>query len=228
LSPSKKLLIVGAGEFAQIAFEYFKYDSEYEVCGFAVESLFLDQVSLCDLPVVPFETIDQLYPPADYDVFVAVTQTKLNRIRRRLFTAVKQKGYQCATYISSQAFVWRNATIGENCFIFEMNAIQPFVTIEDNVVLWSGNHIGHRSIVEKNSFISSHVVVAGFSRIGHGSFLGINSSIVDNVIVAPDNLIAAGAVVTKNTEPGLIYRGNPASPEKVTSYRYFGIESDDA
>lgn len=33
----KKLLIIGAGETASIAYDYFTNDSEYEVVGFAVE-----------------------------------------------------------------------------------------------------------------------------------------------------------------------------------------------
>ena len=34
---NKKLIIVGDGEFGEIAYEYFTYDSEYEVEAFAVE-----------------------------------------------------------------------------------------------------------------------------------------------------------------------------------------------
>ena len=35
-SMSKNLLIVGAGEFAEIAWQYFTHDSEYEVVGFDI------------------------------------------------------------------------------------------------------------------------------------------------------------------------------------------------
>ena len=55
---------------------------------------------------------------------------------------MRNKGYQPASYISSNAFVWSNAKIGDHCFIFENNTVQPFVEIGDNVILWSGNHIG--------------------------------------------------------------------------------------
>lgn len=40
MKKEKKLVIVGSGEFAEIAYEYFTYDSEYEVVGFAVEKEF--------------------------------------------------------------------------------------------------------------------------------------------------------------------------------------------
>lgn len=39
-------MIVGSGEFAEIAYEYFTYDSEYEVVGFAVEKEFFNKKEL--------------------------------------------------------------------------------------------------------------------------------------------------------------------------------------
>ena len=52
----------------------------------------------------------------------------------------------------------RRMFIGENTFIFEANVVQPGVTVGDNVVLWSGNHIGHDSVIEDHCFIASHAV----------------------------------------------------------------------
>lgn len=49
--------------------------------------------------------------------------------------------------------------------------------------MWSGNHVGHRSRIKDNSFITSHVVIAGKSEIGESCFLGINSTINDMIKV---------------------------------------------
>lgn len=208
---NKKLLIVGAGELAMIAYEYFTYDSEYDVVGFAVEKAYLDVETLYDKPVVAFEEIEDKYPPDQYEAFVAIPASQLNRLRTRLYQEVKAKGYTCATYISSHAFVWRNVVVGENCFIFENNTVQPFVEIGNNVILWSGNHIGHRTVIEDNCFLSSHVVVSGYCRIGESCFLGVNSTFNDHVTVARDCIVASGALVSKSLkEPERIYYGAPA------------------
>lgn len=211
MQKNKKLLLVGTGELAEIAYEYFTYDSCYEVVGFAVEREYIERSTMHDLPVVAFEDIQTLYPATEFEVFIAIPSSQLNRLRTRLYQAVKGQGYKCATYISSRAFVWRNATIGENCFIFEHNTIQPFVEIGNNVILWSGNHIGHRTVIEDNCFLSSHVVVSGYCRIGENCFLGVNSTFNDNVTIERDCIVASGALVTKNLlEPGKIYFGAPA------------------
>ncbi|MDR3501945.1 MAG: acetyltransferase [Legionella sp.] len=211
MEKNKKLVIVGAGELASIAYEYFTYDSNYEVVGFSVEKDYLKETTLYGKPVVAFEELTQYFSPDTHEAFVAIPASELNRLRTRLYHAVKQLGYTCATYISSHAFVWRNVEIGENCFIFENNTVQPFVKIGNNVILWSGNHIGHQTVIEDNCFLSSHVVVSGYCRIGESCFLGVNSTFNDHVEIPRDCIIASGALVSKSLkEPEKIYYGAPA------------------
>ncbi len=225
----RKLVIVGAGEFAEIAYEYFSRDSEYEVCAFAVEKQYRTNDSLFDLPVVDFERVADLYPPSRYETYVAITYTQLNRVRKRLYMACKQKGYRCASYVSSHAFVWHNVTIGENTFIFEDNTIQYHAQIGNNVVIWSGNHIGHRSVIEDDAWLTSHVVVSGFCHIGRGSFIGVNATLGDNVVLGNDTVFGAGALTVKSlTEQGKVYVGIPAKPLLKTAYEQFSVsEAED-
>ena len=207
----KKLVLVGAGELAEIAYEYFTYDSEYEVVAFSVEQKFIDADSLHGLPIVPLEEIEEHFPVDDYKIFVAIPSTQLNRLRARLYLQFKEQGYKFATYISSKAFVWRNAEIGENCFIFENNVIQPFVQIGNNCILWSGNHVGHRTVIEDHCFLSSHVVISGYCRIGHSSFLGVNATFNDNTSIANSCILGSASLVNKPLiEPESIYIGSPA------------------
>lgn len=224
----KKLIIVGAGEFAEIAYEYFSYDSNYEVAAFAVESQYIKDKELFNLPIVAFENIDREYPPEAFDVFVALYYGKLNRSRTRLFHICKEKGYRCASYISSRAFVWHNVKVGENSFIFEDNTLQYHVTIGNNVVLWSGNHIGHRTVIEDNCWLTSHDVISGFCRIGKNSFIGVNATVGDEVTLGEDTVFGAGAVTVKSLpDKGGVYVGNPARKLNRTAYEQFHVEEEE-
>ena len=109
---SRQLVLIGAGEFAQIACEYFEHDSDYDVVAFSVEQEYLARQTLADRPVVPYETLEARYPPADFDVFVAIPSSQLNRLRTRFYLDMKRRGYRLATYVSTRAFVWRNAELG--------------------------------------------------------------------------------------------------------------------
>jgi sugar O-acyltransferase (sialic acid O-acetyltransferase NeuD family) len=202
MNKKQKLVIIGDSAFAEIAYEYFTYDSEYQVVAFSVEQAYLTRETLFGLPVVPFETLETLFAPDEHRFFAAATYTQKNALRRRLYTRAKQKGYAPASYISSHAFVWRNCQIGEHCFIFEDNTVQPFVKIGNNVILWSGNHIGHHSIIKDHCFISSHVVISGFCEIGEFCFMGVNSTMANNLTIGNNCVVGADALIVGDVPDG--------------------------
>ena len=150
----KPLVIFGSGDIAELAHYYFSTDSDYEVVAFTVDASYIKEPSFCGLPVIAFEEVMQHYTPESNAFFVALSYSKLNAVRKEKFLAAKDKGYKLVSFISSNATVLNDGNIGENCFIFEDNTIQPFVKIGDNVTLWSGNHIGHHSVIKDHTFIA--------------------------------------------------------------------------
>lgn len=223
---NKKLIIYGIGETADIFYEYFTYDSEYEVIAFTVDKEYRNADMHLELPVINFENLEENYLPAEVEIFAASAYNKLNRVRTKMYKAAKAKGYKCANYISSKAFVWHNVEIGENVFIFENNVIQHKVKIGNNVVLWSGNHVGHQTIIRDNVYLSSHCVISGFCEIGESSFLGVNCTFNHNIKLGKDNIVGSGALIVKNTEDGKLMIGSPAKPALKSSYEAFNVTNE--
>jgi sugar O-acyltransferase (sialic acid O-acetyltransferase NeuD family) len=220
----RKIVIVGAGETAELAYDYFSNDTNYEVAAFSVESPFIVKESLFGKPIVPVESLEDAFSPANYLAFVAISYTKLNRVRRKLFELVEAKGFEFASYVSSSAYIGRSVSIGRNAMIMENNVLQYHSSVGDDIILWSGNHIGHRSVIGGHTFLSSHVVVSGFCEIGENCFLGVNATIGDNVKIADDCVIGGGAVILSNTSPGQIFRGQASKAERLDSYSVFGLK----
>lgn len=219
----KKLVIFGAGDIAQLAHYYFAHDSDYEVEAFTVDHEFIKEPVFCGLPVVAFEKVAEIYPPSTHSFFVALSYSKLNVIRKDKYLAAKAMGYDFASYISPKASVLNNGQIGDNCFIFEDNTIQPFAQIGNNVTLWSGNHIGHHSVIKDHSFISSHVVISGGVVIGEQCFIGVNSTLRDHITIGDRCVIGAGAILLSNAEAEGVYIGNETERSKVPSTRLKAI-----
>ena len=205
-----KIVIFGVQDTAELAHFYLTHDSEHEVVAFCLTMEYLKEDTYRGLPVVAFEDVHMLYPPSDFKFFVPMTGSKMNRNRERIYQEAKAKGYTFITYVSSKATVFPGALIGDNCFILEDNTIQPFVKIGNNVVLWSGNHIGHHSEIKDHVFFTSHVVLSGHCVVESYCFLGVNATIRDDIHLAEATLVAMGANVTKDTEPYGVYIGNPA------------------
>lgn len=213
----RKLVIFGTGDIAQLAHFYFRTDSEYEIIAFTVNSAYLTVPSFCGLPVIAFEEIVVHYSPDQYELFIALSYSKLNAVRKEKYLAGKAMGYRFATFISSHATVLNDGRIGENCFIFEDNTIQPFVTIGNNVTLWSGNHIGHHSTIKDHCFIASHVVVSGGVEIGEQCFIGVNATLRDHIKIGEKCVIGAGALLLSDADAEGIYIGTATERSKVPS-----------
>jgi sugar O-acyltransferase (sialic acid O-acetyltransferase NeuD family) len=205
-----RVVVFGTGGFAEMVHFYLDRDSEHEVVAFTVNGEHIEEPEWRGLPVVPFEDVEESLPPGEYAMYVAVGYRGVNRIRAGIYDQAKAKGYDLVTYVSSKATHWDANEIGDNCFIFEDNTIQPYVKIGNDVVLWSGNHIGHWAEIGDHCFISSHVVVSGYTKIGAYSFVGVNSTFRDAITVGESNVIGAGAVIMKDTEDFEVY-----SPERT-------------
>lgn len=224
VTKSKRLVLVGDSAFAEIAWELFSEQTEFEVVAFAVEEKFLGKKTLHGLPVLPVETLEEHYKPQDVWFFAAIVYTQMNRLRRRLYENLKHRGYRPASFVSKSATVASSASIGDHCFIFEDNTVQSFATIRENVILWSGNHIGHHSEIEEDVFISSHVVVSGFSVVGRRSFLGVNATISNNVKLGEDNWISPGVIILKSTPSDTLVRSPKPIILEDSATKFFGIE----
>jgi sugar O-acyltransferase (sialic acid O-acetyltransferase NeuD family) len=199
------VVIFGTTDFAQVAAEYLRVDSPHDVVAFTVHERYIEEPELLGIPVVPFEQLQERHPPTRTSMFVAIGFSGVNKTRRAMYEECKGQGYELISYVNSKAIHWGELEVGDNTFVFEANVIQPFVRIGRNVIIWSGNHIGHHSQIEDHCFIASHAVISGNVTIGEETFVGVNATFRDSVHVAPRCLIGAGAMIMKDTEEGGVY-----------------------
>ncbi len=206
------IVVFGVGQWASLAHFYFTHDSPHDVEAFTVDRDYLAITELHGLPVVAFDEITQLYPPGDFSLFIPMSFKRMNHLRAQKYQEAKEKGYDLVSYVSSGATTFSDFQCGENCFILEDNTIQPFVEIGDDVVMWSGNHIGHHTVIGDHVMITSHVVISGCCTIEPYSFFGVNATIRDETVVARETLVGAGVVILKDTEPFSVFKHPGAEP----------------
>jgi len=200
-----RLVIFGAGDIARLAHFYFTHDSPHDVVGFVTDSEHRTADTFLGLPWIETAQLRHQFPPSEHQGFVAISYAKMNRVRADKYAAMKDAGYGLVTYTSSRCTYLPAAAPGDNCFILEGNTVQPFVTIGNDVTLWSGNHVGHDSQIGDHCFISSHVVISGHVTIGAYSFIGVNATLRNAITIGEASLIGAGSLVMKDTRPRSVY-----------------------
>jgi len=225
----KNLIIFGSAEIAELAHYYFDNDSGYNVLGFTVDDEYLSEDTLQRLPVIPWSEVVDKFKPSDTSMHVALSYKHLNRLREEKYLQAKGAGYKLANYVSSKSATWPDLTTGDNCFILENQTVQPTVKIGSNVMLWSGNHIGHGTVIKDHVYVASQVVISGHCDIGERSFLGVNATIKDFTHIGADCFIAMDACVTRDLEDGSVVLSAPSEiypvedrRAKVIKKKYFG------
>lgn len=200
-----RLVLFGAGDIARLAYYYFSHDSEHEVTAFTVDGEYRQSNAFLGLPLIDFTEVSNLYPPDQFEMFVALSYTRMNQVRAAKYLQARELGYRLASYVSSRCSFLTDQPIGDNCFILEDNTIQPMVRIGNNVTLWSGNHVGHDAVIEDHCFIASQVVISGYVRVRSYCFIGVNATLRNSITIAPYTLIGGGAVIMGDTVEGGVY-----------------------
>lgn len=212
-----KVVVFGTGEWADLAHFYLTHDSPHEVVALTSDRDHVEEEEHLGLPVVAFDEIQNAYPPDHFKMFIPIGLKRMNHLRADKYHQAKEKGYELISYVSSKATTWPGFVCGENCFILEDNTIQPFAKIGNNVVLWSGNHIGHHSSIADHVMISSHVIISGGCTVEPYCFFGMNATVLAEVVVARETLVGAGAVVFQDTKEFELYKAAGTEPASVRS-----------
>ena len=201
------IVIFGAGQIAEVAKVYMDAHSDDRIVGFTVDAQYAKVDRFHGLPVVPWENLEEFFPPDQVCLLGPLSYRRVNEFRRARYLEGKRRNYRFASFIHPNSHVY-SKEIGENCFMLEANVIQPFVKIGNNVMLWSNNHIGHHSTIGDHCFLAGRVGIAGDVHIGEGCFLGGKVGISGGLTIGDDCFLSFGVIVTKDLASGsVVLRG---------------------
>lgn len=142
-------------------------------------------------------------------------------------------------FIRTGSIIYCGSSIGDRFETGHHVIVREENSIGDAVSIWSNSVIDYGCMIGNSVRIHSNVYVAQFTEIMEGAFLapgvtiandlhpicgecmkgpvigararlGVNCTILPRITVGEDSLVGAGAVVTRDVEPGVVVAGNPA------------------
>jgi len=211
----KDVIVFGNQDSASTTHYYLSVDSPYRVAAFTVDQDRITNSVHETLPVIPFEKIQEEFPPDQFDfIFPAGFQISnpynTNIFRRTRYELIKSMGYKFINYISSKALVSKNVKIGENVLIYEGSIVQPFVEIGNNTIIRSGVNLGHHCVVKDHCFLSAEVTVGSRTNIGSQTFVGLNTTILNSIDIADGSFIGSSTLINRHTQKYSKNLGIPA------------------
>jgi len=219
----KRIIIFGAGRAAATAARYFSSDTPHEIVGYTVDPDFRKADEFQGRPLLAIDEVVKVFPPSEIYAFAPMGAARMNGLRTEKYTLLKSLGYRFVSYVHSSNDVYEKGTVGENCFILERQTTNYDCVIGNNVVMWSGCHIGDASRIGDNCFLGSQVVVNGFVDVGPGSYLASNCTIAHGVKVGSESFIGANALIANDTAVSAVHIVEPSKAIGIDSLRFLKI-----
>ena len=216
-SDQRRLIIFGTNTVSSVLHYYLNNDSKSPVVAFTVDAQYISSTTHEGLPVLAFEELESSYRPEEVHLLVPLGFRAINGLRRAKCEEAKSRGYSLAHYVSSRAMVWQGFEVRENSIFYEGAIIGPFSVVGKNVMIRSDVVISHHCTIGDHVFVAAGGFIGGEATVGDQAFIEIGATVRDGVTVGARCFIGAGAVVISNTEPDLVYFGNPASKIKGSS-----------
>lgn len=213
----EKIVILGNTQHSHMLREMVEGEDAAEIVAYTIDSKFINEYKIIhkdkEYPVVPFEKLEEVYPPSEYKVFNTVGYSKMNDIRSKKSAECLAKGYEMFTFVSKKAIVLSNVSGGVGNVIMPGSYVGTNVKIGNNNVIYSGSILTHDITIKDNSFVGAGCTIGGNVVVGNNCFLGLNSTVKNGIKLADYSLIGAAAYVNKDTEEDGVYA--PARTSKL-------------
>ncbi len=207
---SKRVAIVGAGDFGRSLQRQLADIPEYSVVGF-----FDDSESTSPALLGSIDAALSTDCREKYDELIMAIGYRHLEFRQQLFERFQHSGIKWATVVHPLASVAASATVGQGAIVSAGCVLDVGVSIGANTFVNIGCVIAHDSSIGAHTFLGPSVNVAGFVVTGERCFIGIGTTIIDNQRLGDGCQTAAGAVVTREVGPSELVAGVPAKVKKV-------------
>ena len=204
----KRIVIFGNTEFAEELYQVMTSEG-IEVVAFTVDRQYMESDTFCNLPMYPFESIEECVDMTDVEVALALGYSQMNNVRKLKYEECKKRGYSIATFCSKNAFIYTES-IGEGCIIMPSTYIGPLVEIGLCNVFKVKNSLPHHNKVGNFNWFSGGCTFGGGAIVGNNCFLALSTTVRNSICIADYTFVAANSYLHKNTLEGGAYMGIPA------------------
>ena len=197
----KDIIIFGANDLGRLLKYYLENDMDpRKVVAFTMNKQYIQENKFLGLPVVAFEDIKDIYSPNEYEIMIAIGNSKMNEVRKKIFLECKEKGYIVASYYHSSCSI-HSKDIGEGNILLENCLVYPFAKIGNGNLMWDHVLISHDCVVGDFNTFSSYADLCGYVTIGNNGYFGKHCIINEHSIIADYTLVGANAYAKKETKP---------------------------
>ena len=213
MSTTKKLFILGAGDYAReflwVACEVPESQRDWTVAGCLDDDVDGARARFRRHGVAtPILGTIRDHAPKAGEVFIcsiAKPRTKLD-----LCAMLAERGASFVNLIHPTVGIAPDAKVGQGVFLYRFVSVSVGAVIGNHVAANMYASIGHDAKIGDGCTINSHCDITGHASLGRGAYLGSHALVLPNARVGEFSLVGAGSVVLRSVAPEASVMGVPA------------------
>lgn len=179
------------------------------VISFTVNSMYLDKSEFCNLPVYPFENIQDYVDINNTEFVLGVGYSLMNKNRESIYNACKERGFKIHTFVSPYSIVLAD-NIGEGSIIMPGVYIGPYSNIGIGNIIEANSTLPHHNTIGNFNWIAPGCTFGGGVNMENNCFVGLSSVVRNEIIIRNMTLIGAHSYISKDTQQESVMLGSPA------------------
>ncbi len=204
-----RLIILGAGGHARVCGEIAERSGRFDAIAYSDNAV----PKGTELPGGQVAYTDDDLSTVDtgvHQAFVGVGHIKAPELRVRLFTLLKQLGFDYAKLEGAGAYVAPSAEVGEGTLVSHMAVVNTKARIGVNCIINSHALVEHDAEIGDHTHLSTGAIINGGSVVGARCMIGSHATVNQGLKVCEDVIVGSGATVVKSIDAPGIYVGTPA------------------
>lgn len=204
----KKVIIVGAGSVGKfLAYNSNQFTDTFEFIGFLDDDIKKHNKIIAGIPVIG--SIDML-PNYIHENIAVAWGIAFPKIKVQLVAQFQHLKAEYPSFISKNAWVSNQVTIGQGCILYPGVSINYETNIGDFVVMNMNCAIGHNATIADFSSLAPGVNLGGYTSIGKRTDMGIGAATKQFITIGSDCVIGGQAMVVVNIKDNTTVKGIPA------------------
>jgi len=171
----EEILLIGGGGHCKSVIDVIEQEGKYKIAGIVDKKELIGQEVLGYKVIASDDDLEVLFTKYKY-ACVTVGQIKSNHLRVKLFTLLKEIGYELPIIISPLAYVSKHTIIEEGTVVLHHALVNAGAKIGVNCIINSKALIEHDVIIEEHCHISTATVINGGVVVKENTFIGSNTT----------------------------------------------------